>query len=96
MYDIDTLKEIDRLSTTTMQLYEDYRNNITGNIRNALINWLDTYNCEVELTTEYLQIELPKSCMLSATQLYAIEHVLSCEFIQTVNTDMRKYQFRWV
>lgn len=95
-YDINTLKEIDNLVTTTLQMYEDYRNDFEGHVRKALLRWLDTHYCKVEVTSEYLEIELPKSCMLSATQLYALEYVLSCEFIQTVNTDVRKYHFKWV
>lgn len=95
-YDINTLKEIDKLTRTTVQMYEDYRNDFEEHIRKALQRWLDTDYCKVVLTPEYLEVEVYKSCMLSGTQLYALEYVLSCEFIQTINTDVRKYHFKWV
>ena len=95
-YDINTLKEIDDLATTTLHIYEDYRNDFEEHIRKALLRWLDTEYCKVEVTSSYLEVVLPKNCMLGATQLYALEYVLGCEFIQTVNTDVRKYHFRWV
>lgn len=96
MYDIDTLKGIDDLSGTISRVYEDYRTDFERHLQASFIKWVGDTNVEVSVSCTYLEIILPKNCMLNATQLYAIEHVLKCEFIQTVNSDVRRYHFKWV